>query len=242
MTRRRRTPLGTEPPDVETPRPRPLDIAEWQLGAAPIEIDERKSIEIDVPHVIEMEADEPSGPIEPPLPFELQLRLEHVARPPDDLPDVNVRFRTPRATGVPQPDAPPDIAACAPDAAPDIVAQQFAAGTQTAAPALPSARTGAEDITATGAAIDAAAGIAIDAAIDAATDADQFAAGTQPAAPALPRARTGGGRVAATEPAKVASGTIEQTDLIPKVDADEEHAVIVQIDDAWLERLDLPAE
>ena len=54
--------------------------------------------------------------------------------------------------------------------------------------------------------------------------------------------------VAATEPAKMVSGTIE-----PKRDpaleahkraiaADQEHAVIVQIDDDWLERLDLPME
>ena len=48
--------------------------------------------------------------------------------------------------------------------------------------------------------------------------------------------------VSATEPAKTVSGTIENTDPTPKIDADEEHAVVVRIDDTWLERLDLPPE
>ncbi|MBA3503509.1 MAG: hypothetical protein M4D80_38245 [Myxococcota bacterium] len=49
--------------------------------------------------------------------------------------------------------------------------------------------------------------------------------------------------ISATEPSKSVSGIIlEKTDVTPKVDADEEHAVVVQIDDSWLERLDLPPE
>ena len=48
--------------------------------------------------------------------------------------------------------------------------------------------------------------------------------------------------ISATEPSKTVSGTIEKTDVTPKVDADEERAVVVQIDDTWLERLDLPSE
>jgi hypothetical protein len=49
--------------------------------------------------------------------------------------------------------------------------------------------------------------------------------------------------VSATEPSKTVSGIIlERTDVTPKVDADEEHAVVVQIDESWLERLDLPPE
>ncbi len=47
--------------------------------------------------------------------------------------------------------------------------------------------------------------------------------------------------VAATEPAQQASGTIEAK---PEADrerlaADQEHSVIVQIDDDWLQRLDI---
>jgi hypothetical protein len=49
--------------------------------------------------------------------------------------------------------------------------------------------------------------------------------------------------VSATEPSKSVSGIIlEKTDVTPKVDADEEHVIVVQIDDSWLERLDLPQE
>lgn len=48
--------------------------------------------------------------------------------------------------------------------------------------------------------------------------------------------------ISATEPSLTVSGTIEKTDVTPKVDADEELAVVVQIDDTWLERLDLPSE
>jgi hypothetical protein len=48
--------------------------------------------------------------------------------------------------------------------------------------------------------------------------------------------------VSATEPSKTVSGTIEKTDVAPKIDADEEHAVVVTIDDSWLERLDLPPD
>ncbi len=59
--------------------------------------------------------------------------------------------------------------------------------------------------------------------------------------------------ISATEPAKTISGTIitarplgaaaiESTEPTPKIDPDEEHAVVVHLDDAWLERLDLPPE
>jgi hypothetical protein len=60
--------------------------------------------------------------------------------------------------------------------------------------------------------------------------------------------------VAATEPSIVVSGTIEpkprpQSERDPRVvahekalEADQEHAVIVQIDDDWLERLELPID
>ena len=271
---RRRTPIGTQPPE-------PPVVPD---GARLPELDERKVIDIaaqaraiseraasspgiDVSLVSEMEADEPSGPIEPPLPYELQrlgtqppIDLAGMSSPddvagmsspddvalgtpspddvafgtpspdddaigtwppavapgPDDLPDLIIRFRTP---GTSKPDALPDDGVR--HRTSDV---QFAAGTQTAAPALSRAGEGG------------------DAHGDARADTSDFAAGTEPAARALPRARTGGGRVAATEPAKVASGTIEPTDVVPKIDPDEEHAVIVQIDEAWLDRLDLPPE
>ena len=49
--------------------------------------------------------------------------------------------------------------------------------------------------------------------------------------------------VSATEPSKSVSGIIlERTDVTPKIDPDEENAVVVHIDDSWLERLDLPPE
>jgi len=55
--------------------------------------------------------------------------------------------------------------------------------------------------------------------------------GTQP--PAAP-----------AEPPKQVSGTIECTPAVERapIDADQEHTVIVQIDDDWLERLDRPRD
>ena len=50
---------------------------------------------------------------------------------------------------------------------------------------------------------------------------------------------------AAAVPPKEASGTIESKPPAverPPIDPDQEHTIIVQIDDAWLERLDPPRD
>ena len=49
---------------------------------------------------------------------------------------------------------------------------------------------------------------------------------------------------AAAEPPTEASGTIESKPAVESkpLDADQEHTIIVQIDDAWLERLDPPRD
>ena len=49
---------------------------------------------------------------------------------------------------------------------------------------------------------------------------------------------------AAAVPPKEASGTIESKPAVESkpLDADQEHTIIVQIDDDWLERLDPPRD